>query len=234
MNESRGRQIHALAEHAREDGKFLEALKYTDEATTLYLEDNDILGLAEVQGSRFLTLRHLFEATGKNEYLVLAKFAAQAAAQISEDSGIKESIALPFFNLAKAHETLNELDDAILCYEKAISAQESNADVHHARPAVLNDMKVHLYVCQVKNGKEEALADAESALKELSDDTEEGSYTKNVWVSGGHMKIAEALRNINPEKAKFHLLEAKNIIDKNPELVLRLRQWEKLSSTFSS
>ena len=225
---SSARNLHSLAEHAREDGKFLEALKYTDEATLLYEAEDNLLGLAEVQGSRFLTFRHLWEKTGRSGYLLLAKHAAMAASELAIDSGQADAIAMPFFNLGKAHETMGELSLAIESYKKAVDAQENSPSVHHARPAVLNDMKVHLFVCEYKNGNESALAMAEDALHALIDDESEGSYTKDVWVSGGYMKIAEAIKDKSREKANQYFDKASEIIKSNPDLVLRRGQLERL------
>lgn len=230
--ERKAREIHSLAEHAREDGNFLDALKFTDEATVQYAQENDLLGLAEVQGSRFLTLRHLAESTNQPAYMLLAKHAAMAAAEIADMSNDPSAIALPYFNLGKAHESLVELPDAIGAYKKAIAAQEATPDSHHARPAVLNDMKVHLAVCELKNSDEGALDRAIEALKALEEDPDEGAYTRDVWVSGGHMKLAQVLSHLNMEKAKEHLAIAKKIIDSNPELVLRKAQWDALAATF--
>ena len=104
MLSKKGRIIHAKAEEAREDGKFLDALKFTDEATLAYQIDKDYLGLAEVQSSRQSTFKHLFRETGDKNYLILEKHAAESAVDIAESSGIKESVAIPYHNLGKYYE----------------------------------------------------------------------------------------------------------------------------------
>ena len=229
---SKARDIHGLAEHAREEGDFLGALTHIDEATLLYSDEHDRLGLSEIQGSRFLTLRHLFEKTGDTNFLVLAKHAAMSAVEIAEKSGIKEALALPLFNLAKAHESLNEIPEAVELYKRSVLEMEANPPALHNRPAILNDMKVHQFVCEYKNGRKDALSYAESTVSLIENDKDEVRYTKDVWSSGGHMKIAEVLKNDNLDLAKDHLQKAKEIIDANPDLVLRKAQWEKLSKTF--
>jgi len=227
-----GREIHASADHAREDGDFLKSLKLIEEASLIYSSEHDGVGFSELQGSRFLTLRHLFEKTGDINYLVLAKHSAMAATELAQKANDPTALAMPLFNLAKAQETLGELSDAVNSYKQAIKAQEMTPLSYHNRPAVLNDMKIHLEVCEFKNGDKKALAKAEDALHDLLEDALEGSYTKDVWTSGGYMKLAEALRTDNPTKAKEYLAKAKKIIDANPELALRKAQWEKLSITF--
>ena len=46
------------------------------------------------------------------------------------------------------------------------------------------------------------------------------------------MRIADMLKEDNPEKAKEHLQKAKEIIDNNPDLKLRAEQWKKLTESF--
>lgn len=229
---SAGRKIHALAEQAREKGDFLEALKLIDEAMISYQENGDKPGFAEIQSSRFLTFRHLFEKTGDKNYLILAKYSTMASVQLAETSGQKEALALPFFNLAKAQETLGELQEAVASYQKAVDNIINNPPTEHNRPGVLADFKGHLYTCQYKNGDRDALVKAEQALADL-EQSSEPEYNKQVWISGAHMKIADILRTDNPQKAKDHLQKAKEIIDANPDLKLRKEQWEKLIQTFN-
>ncbi len=230
--QQKGRDVHGKAEHARESGNFLEALQLIDEATLLYSSEHDAVGFSELQGSRFLTLRHLFEKTSDSNFLILAKHAAMSAAELAEKSNDPQSIALPYFNLAKAHESLGELPQAIEAYKKAVSAQEQNPNPLHARPAVLNDMKIHLYLCEYKNGQTDALQGAQDSLDSLESDTTEASYTKDVWASGGHMKLAELLKATDLKSAQDHLSRAKTIIDANPDLKLRRAQWDTLSASF--
>ena len=74
-----GRRLHALAEEARENGDFLKALEYTDQAALAYQKDNDLLGLSEVQSSRQSTFKHLYRQTEDAVFLVLEKHSAVAA-----------------------------------------------------------------------------------------------------------------------------------------------------------
>ncbi|MBI4036376.1 hypothetical protein HY386_00670 [Candidatus Daviesbacteria bacterium] len=247
--ESEGRRLHGLAEQARESGDFTRALELTDQATVSYQQGGDSLGFAEVQASRFLTLRHLFEKTDDKNYLILAKHTAMASVELAQASGDKQALALPLFNLAKAQETLGELPDAVATYQKAVENIINNPPEPHKRAAIVADFKVHLETCAYKAGDKSALERAEKALVELEavpvlsdEDFEAGgkklefnqevAYNKDVWVSGGHMRIAEMLREDDPPQAKEHLQKAKEIIDANPQLKLRLAQWEKLATTF--
>lgn len=229
--ESQGRALHSKAEQAREQGDFIQALELSDQAMIKYQEENDILGFAEIQASRFLTLRHLYEKTADQNYLILAKHSALSAVEMAKKSGNKKALAIPLFNLAKAQETLEELSEAVNSYKEAVENMTNNPPEEHSRPAVLLDMKIHLDTVEYKNGDKTAESRAENDLAEL-EKTEEMDYNKHVWVSGGHMRIADMLRKDNFEKAKEHLQKAKEIIDADPDLTLRKAQWNKLAEKF--
>lgn len=227
-----GREIHGKAEQARERGDFLQALQLCDEAMLTYQTEGDNLGFAEVLASRFLTLRHLFEQTNDQKYLILAKHAAQVSVELAESSGDKTALALPYFNLAKSEETLGQIQEAVENYKKALDNATNNPPVPHKieeRPAILADMKVHLATCEYKAGDKSALERAKQALSDLEAHPDIEDYNQHVWVSGGYMRIAEMLKEDNPTEAKKHLQKAKEIIDADPRLKLRLKQWEKLA-----
>ena len=155
--ESEGRKLHGLAEQARESGDFTRALELTDRAMVIYQQDNDPLGFAEVQASRFLTLRHLFEKTNDKNYLILAKHASLASVEIAQASGDKQALAVPFFNLAKAQETLGELQEATATYKQAVENIINNPPEPHNRAAIVADFKVHMETCTYKPGDKSAL-----------------------------------------------------------------------------
>lgn len=234
--ESKGRKIHARAVKTRERGDPVKALKFLEEAMAAHQRDGDDLGFAEALGDQFLTLRHLFGSTGDRKYLIRAKYAAMAGVEIAEESGDRSSLAFPQFNLAKALETLGELPKAVKVYKEALDNVIKYPPGFHrlkGRPAVALDFEVHLYICKYMAGEKSALQKAEHALSELEKHPDIANYNQHVWVSGGHMKIAEMLKEDNPKKAKEHLQKAKDIIDSDPSLTIRLSQWQKLAEKFT-
>lgn len=220
---SKGRQLHGSAEETRERGELLEALKLTDSATVEYLKANDLLGLAEVQASRFITFKHLFQQTGEKNYLTLGKLAAQAGVEIAEASGIPEALALPYFNLGKAHAEAGEWSEAVEAYLNAVKNFKQNPPEMHNRPAVLLDIKGHLHIAQFKVGDQTAIKKAEDVVKELEQTEELSDYNKKAWISGAYLRLAEA------SKSKKYLEKAKQVIDSDPRLKLRQGQWQKLA-----
>lgn len=247
--DSAGRKLHAQAAQAREKGEHLEALKLQDEAMLAYQKDGDVLGLAELLADRSIVFRHLFDDSGDKNLLIISKHEMEASVEMAESSGNKEALALPYFNLAKVQESLEELNEAVANYQKALDNLTANPPQNHNRATVIADFKVHLQTCKYKAGEKVALEEAEKALSELEavptvsdeqfeqngnklDYNQEITYNKNVWLSGAHMKIAEILKEDNSDKAKEHLQKAKEIIDSDSRLTIRLKQWEKLAKSF--
>ena len=229
MNTStRGRQLHNQAEEVREkEQNFIKALQLLDEATVAYINDKDYLGASEAQASRFITLNHLFDQTRDQAYSLLAMSSAKVAIEMAEASGIKEALALPYLNLAKAYEDRGEYTQAVPLYQKAWGAITTNPPATHNRPAVKADMLVHKSFSEYMAGDKIALTQLTQAIEELKN-ADEPTYTKDVWLSGAYMRMAKALGKSNPE-TKTYLDLAKAVIDGNPDLKLRLGQWEKLA-----
>ena len=231
MESKRGRKIHGLAEEAREkEQDFLKALKLLDEATIAYQEDNDYLGMSEAQNSRFIVLKHLFEKTADKSYLILARLAAQAGVEIAEENNLKEALPLAYFNLGKAYEEEEKYKDAVIFFQKAYESKD-NLPERHDRPAVRADIKAHLAFAQYMSGDKSAISKLDQAIIDL-ENSDEYPYTKDVWLSGAHMRAAKALKDDDRKKAEEHLAKAKEIITSNPELKLRMGQWESLAENF--
>ncbi len=224
------KDILTQAEEVREGGDALKSLELADQAMVAFQEAGDVVGLAQVLGSRTISLRHLFQKTGDKNYLILAKHTAMAAVEIARGSGQKEALAIPLYNLAKTQEELGELADAVANYKEAVENITNNPPETHNRPSVVADIKMRLAICEYKNGDKSALQRAEDALSQL-EASEEEKYKKDVWVSGGHMHLAEALKSDNPVKAKEHLQKAKAIIEANPDLKIRSEQLQKVEES---
>lgn len=214
---------------AQERGDFLKALELEDKAMLQYQEDKDNLGFAEIQAMRFLTLRHLYKKTGQRGYLLLAKHAIESGVDIAGESGLKEALAIPLFNLAKLYEEMGQLKAAVAVYKKAVDNILHNPDKAHDRKTVKLDFQIHLCVAEYKLGKKSALVKAEKLIQELENTPEDPDYEKKVWISTAHMGIADMLQKDNPAKSKEHLKAAKQIIDNDERLKLVGGQWKKLA-----
>lgn len=227
-----GRTLHAEAAKAREKGNFTESLTFNDDALFAYDAENDPLGFSEGIACRSITLRVYANLHASRRILVLAKYEMMASVELARQSNNAEALALPLYNLAQLHEDLGELDDAVQIYKQSIDAMKNNPPKSQNRPSVVANMKIHLATCEYKAGDKNALEKAQQALRELESADEPNKYNKDVWVSGGYMRLTEALINDKPQVARDYLAKAKEIIDSNPDLTLRRKQWEKLSHLF--
>lgn len=219
-----GHDFHLAEEEAREKGNFLEALKLSDESTLLYQKEQDIIGLSEIQAARAEIFKNLFLQTDDRSFLILAKFAAKSGVKIAKLAECEEALAIPLFTLAKILTLLDNHEKAQEKYQIALKVLPKSPQ---NRPSVAADIKIHKAVCSYRMGNKDAIHEAVTALQEL-EDSGENRYEKDVWLSGGYMKIAETISKDDPDQARVHLEKAKGIVNANPELKLRKQQLEKL------
>jgi tetratricopeptide (TPR) repeat protein len=229
----KARDIHEKATVVCESGESLEALKLCDEATVLYEQENDLLGMAEIQAQRFIIFKHLYQKTGNRAYIVLALSSSQTSVEIAQLSEDTHGLCLPYMNLGEAYALDENWEQAVAAYRKAVEWFEKAPPPHHNRESVLLNIKDHLYTAEYKTGDKSALGRAENLIPEL-EATDEDSYNKNVWLSGAHGRIAEMIYKEDLKKALEHLQKAKEIIDSDERLVLRKMQWEKLNKLINS
>ncbi|HWA52152.1 MAG TPA: hypothetical protein VG895_03810 [Patescibacteria group bacterium] len=230
-----GKELHEEVEKLRENGHFWKALKISYDAIAAYINEKNYSSLSDLEGSISLTYRHLFNQTGDKNYLVLAESAAECGIEIAKFNNLENAVAIPTYNLAKVQEEMGSVGEAAETYEDALEVFQKNPPQDHNRPGVLADMKIHAFTCQYKAGDKSALPKVLSAIEELQKSGEEtvSKYNYDVWLSGAHIKLAEALKDEDKDLARKHLDEAKKIIDGNADLKLRKEQWEKLSQNFS-
>ncbi len=231
-DESKARQLHAKALKLREQKDIVEAQKVDQEALDEYAKDKDTLGFSELLSMHAKSYLHQYNFSQFKPYLLLAKHIAHAAVEIADESGDPSQTILPLFNLGEVCADAGDLPASIEAYRKAVELQEKAPAERHNRKSVLANFKVHLTTTEYANGDKSALERAEGALKDLQESGDANPYERHVWGSGAHMRIANMLREDNPEKAKEHLAKAKKIIDADPELIIRKEQWEKLAKSF--
>lgn len=228
-DESKARQLHAQSLKLREGKMFLKSIQTGEEALFEYAKEKDVLGFAELLTMQAKTFVHAYTYSQFRPYLLLAKQTAKAAVDIAEKYGDESSRALPSFALGEVSTEEGDFHLAVESYKKAVSILETNPPKNHDRKSVLANFKIHLATAQYALGDTSALLRAEETLKELKKASDATDYEKHVWISGAHMRIANMLKNDDLGKAKEHLQKAKEIIDNDPDLVIRKEQWEKLA-----
>lgn len=222
-----GHEYHVLAEQTRENGDFMQALEHTDRATVGYQKEGNIPGLAEVQSSRALTFRHLFEQSGEQNYLVFALHAAQAGVDVAKRGNIPE-LAVPVYNVAKVHETLGNNNDASALIKDSLKNLQDYPNQPQNRPSLVAEMKTRLASLEYRIGDESAIERFNQALEELKNSGEKDEYTFKVWVSGAYMHMGESLIGKDNEKARSFFDEGARIIGEDEKYKLRRNQIAKL------
>src|SRR3990167_3125176 len=161
--DSEGRKLHSQAAQAREAGEHLKALQLEDEAMLAYQKDGDVLGFTEVIADRGIVLRHLYDDTSDKNFLYLAKAELTQAIRIARESGNKEALSLPIYQLGNVEEALGNYNEAVRCFQETIDSIATNPNKQpdpnspaHNRPAYLATMKTHLAYAEYKNGDKSA------------------------------------------------------------------------------
>lgn len=228
---SKARDLLGKANEVRENGDYVESLKLADEAIIAAQAEADLGAFSEGLSVRYLAYKLLYQDTSDENYLVLAKHTMFASVEVAEKSGDKTALAIPYFNLAKVLDESNLVDDSLNYFKKALSSLKANPPQSHNRPGVVADFAGYLATEQYKAGDKSAASLIDEAVENLKNSGEDkiSDYNLKVWLSGLHMRAAEVLKADNPEKSKDHLKSAKEIIDSDGRLTIRLKQWHRLS-----
>ena len=213
---SKGTELLQDTNTQRESEQHLESLISSDKAIVVFQEEGNLGGVAETYSARSITFIHLHAETKDPVYLILARSAASVAVDVARLSGNKSELAIPLLGLGRINTKLEDYAEASKYYQEALDNMSSQP------PAVVADTKVHLAASQYKTGDTSAIERLKQALSDL-EKTDHDTYEKNVWVSGGYMRLAELL------ESKEYLVKAKEIIDSDPRLTIRLKQWTELS-----
>ena len=229
-----GMDLLNQANKVREKGDPLKSLQLADEATLELQKEGNLPKMAEAQAVRYLALKHLAGSTGDKVYFYLAKQATASAVEIAETCEDKTGLAIPYVNLAKAYLDLEQYDQAVIFYKKALENQINNPSKDHNRAGVVADFKIHLAEAEYLAGDKTAIDRLIKGISDLdaSDEKEVSIYNYHVWKSGAYMSAAKLLKEDKPESAKEYLEKAKEIIDADPALKVRKTQWEKLAERF--
>ncbi len=226
--QSKGRQLHAQEEQARESGQFAEALSYSDQAFMAYQEDKDFHGLSELMAARLIIFKHLYQTTADQSYAIMAKHTAQASVEIAEQYDVKPALALAYKSLGEYYQLVQEWSEAASAYATAAECMLQFSPEATSRPAVLLDIQGHQYAAEYLSGDKGARERAEQALSQLEQAEEADDYNKKVWITGAQMRMALMLKDDDNQAAQDYLMKAKAMIDADERLKLRLGQWNQL------
>lgn len=221
------KQLHGMGSNARENDRHLEALQYLDYAIVGYQKESDYKGLIDALKDRTLTWKHYFLLTEDSVYAILALKDAESMLAITKDKKLKDKLSTSYFRLGEIAMLFEDFDSAITDYRKALQYYDGPLSEK-------GDFRYHLGEAIYRNGqKSKGKSLIFQGLKEIQEGADElDPFLIHVWESGVHMRLADLLREDEPEEAKKHLKMAKQIAKTDEKLVIRRRQIKELSKTF--
>lgn len=222
-------QWHSQAEEAREQDNHLEALQLIEEALLAYQQTSDYQGFAQALQSRCLTYKHLFLLSQDQAFAILARHDAEASLELAKLHDLTEMLGSSHFRLGEISMLFEDFPQAIKHYQQAL---ENYVGTNCEK----GDYRYHLGEALHRSGdKEVGLQQLQQGLKEIQDHRDEvDSFLANVWESGAHLRMADLLRDDDPEKAQQHLAAAEKIINSDSKLVIRKRQLVELKQALES
>ncbi len=227
------RAMYGQANQVREDGDPLRSLQLIDAAMVAAGPDTALV--AEMTAGRSIALRHLHQQTGHKHWIDLALGEMRSAVGMTRRLDTPTAMAMPLYNLAKVELEVGETETAVKTYEEAAPYFEEHLPEEHNRDGVRADFRIHQAAAEALNGDETAVDRIKEGIQALknSDEEEISKYNYDVWLSGAYMSLARVLKKADPTEAKDYLNQAKEVIDANPALSIRLSQWEKIAELFT-
>lgn len=220
-------KLHMEAETARENDEMTKALSLIGDAIIAYQKEKDYEGFSQALQSRVLIYKHLFLLTKDHAFALLAKKDADTSLEITLKHSIANRIGSCYFRLGEVAMLLKDYNLAFENYQKAL-------DNYTGSNAEKGDYRYHLgealgKLGELKKAKEIML----KGLLEIQENKGEvDSFLIHVWESGCYMRLAELLKESEPNQAKKYLEEAKKIISLDKKLVIRKRQYKELTLKF--
>lgn len=219
--------LHKRAEELRENDQLDEALLANNQAIEEYRENNNWEGVARALQSRVLIYKHKYLLIKDLKSINLARMDANESLKIADNHKLDFLISSCSFRLGEISMIAEDFGSAAKYYRKSVneyvgSEAERGDYVYHLGEA--------LYRSGDKiQGKKLLLA---GLFLIQNNRNEVDSFLIHVWESGCYMRLADVLKNDDLNFARKCLMSAKTIIDSDPKLVIRKRQWEELADSF--
>ncbi len=222
-----GLRWHQLSEEAREQDKHPEALKFIEEAIVNYQQEKNYEGLSQALQSRFLIYKHLFLLTKDNVFAFMGQKDSQTSLWISQKYNLQKTIGSCYFRLGEAAMLFEKYKEAVEQYQKAINN-------FYGFKAEKGDYRYHLGEALYRSGeKKEGKEKMLQGLQEIQKNKKGvDPFLIHVWESGCHSRLAELIKDDEPEEAKKHLQQAEKIANSDEKLIIRRRQIKELAKNF--
>lgn len=224
-------QLHAnpkeatveLATRLREEARPLEAVDIYNKSIASMLSFGRRDHLAEALVGKMISWNHLAEKTGERIYLLLALNEVELLTKVDQAYDLHTPAYLMHYLKGKALQLLEEYPISMVEFGNAASLlpesdlQKGDWIIHHGNSMMLAG--------KIEEGKQRIF----EGLRRLKMDQERiDSFQYNVWLSGAYIKLARALADHDREEAKLYYFFAQDVVEKDPRLIVRTQQLEKL------
>lgn len=219
--------LHAQANTLREQGRSAEALGKYEQAQVEYLTQENLEFVVNVQLEKAIVYKHLYQATNRSIwYAILADHAVATAQAWGERLELSvEQVSLLAFHQGETKLMRGEYEAAKTAFAQAIEILPPD---HY----LIGNHRAHLALALAATGKgEQALEVMDLALREIASQTQTDQYTKNVWISGAHLRLAIILASLGQTAAATDALNQASQVIEAHDLGVRRQQLEQLRST---
>ncbi len=174
-----------------------------------------------------LTYKHLYLIHQKPTYLTLALGAINTGLDIAEKLEAQDNLATGYHLKAEMLLEQGKTEQAIDFFSKTL-------EFYSEKDALRGRYLYHLGEAQYQAGqKKEGKSNLSNGLEMIQKNQEKfNQYTLDVWETGALMSLAECLQEDEPAEAEEYLNQAGEIIEKNPDLQIRKREYQKLKQQF--
>lgn len=219
--------IHHQAEDLREQEKFFAALETYQQAINEYLQMENFQQVSSALFGMGLTYKHLYLKEDQTLYLVLAMGVINTGLSLAKELEAESSLTTGYHLKAEILQEQSNTEEAIKFFSKTL-------ELYTQEDALKGRYLYHLGEAQYQAGlKEEGKQNLVKGLKMIQNHQEKfNQYTLDVWETGALLSLAEQLWENKPAEAEDYLEQAGKIIDKNPNLVIRKREYQKLKQQF--
>lgn len=227
MFNSQTNTIHHQAEQLREQEKFYQALELYQQVINQYLQNQQTPAVAEALQGMALTYKHLYWQSKNEIFIHLAQGAVATSLQIAASGGNDQL-------QANAHHLQAELFELTQNWQEAVDHFQQAMDLYPNQDALLAKYQYHLGAAQYQLGdKTTGKKNLEQGLAQITQAQNKfDQYTLDVWHSGALLALARLLRPDEPELAEQYLKEAQEVIESNPELKIREKQYLRVKEEF--
>ena len=222
-----GENLLLEGQQLREAGLTYDAVAKLNAAMAQFISDEDFARYAHALLDRAICWQHLYQETGDGIFVILFQSDAETMLKIAESKNLDSELFQAYFANGKANMLQKDYAQAVEFYRQAIGAMPAG---HEAQKG---DWLAHLGKAEYWAGQKEAgLKDTLDGIELIKKHMHElDSYTTNVWLSGGYLRLADTLKSNDKAASDRYLAEARKIIESDQTQIMRRKNLKRFEQT---